>query len=32
MMAQAKMDESEVDKNRQNYFKIIKNKPYDQAL
>lgn len=32
MMAQAKMDESEVDKNRQSILKILKNKPYDQAL
>ena len=32
MMAQAKMDESEVDKNRQAILKLLKNKPYDQAL
>lgn len=32
MMAQAKMDESEVDKNRQAILKILKNKSYDQAL
>lgn len=32
MMAQAKMDESEVDKNRQAILKIVKNKSYDQAL
>lgn len=32
MMAQAKMDESEVDKNRQSILKILKNKSYDQAL
>ena len=32
MMAQAKMDESEVDKNRQAILKLLKNKSYDQAL
>ncbi|MBP8793819.1 MAG: TraB/GumN family protein, partial [Lutibacter sp.] len=32
MMAQAKMDESEVDKNRQAILKILKNKSYDLAL
>lgn len=32
MMAQAKMDESEVDKNRQAILKLLKNKPYDQTL
>ncbi|MBE9575454.1 TraB/GumN family protein [Flavobacterium proteolyticum] len=32
MKAQAKMDETEVDKNRQAILKILKNKSYDQAL
>ena len=32
MMAQAKMDDKEVDKNRQTILKILKNKSYDQAL
>ena len=32
MMAQSKMDENEVDKNRQAILKILKNKSYDQAL
>ncbi|CAM3790026.1 TraB/GumN family protein [Flavobacterium cucumis] len=32
MTAQAKMDESEVDKNRQAILKILKNKSYEQAL
>lgn len=32
MLAQAKMDDSEIDKNRQAILKILKNKSYEQAL